>query len=194
GAKRPANWPMPNPGACALSIKIGGKDIDPDMQYSLATNNYIAKGGSGYAVLKKNTTQQETGVSQRDALIDFIRGGKPCGYDEEIGGLKECSTDADCGGKLVCGCPERIVWDEAAAACKDEGKCEKGSCVLKACVDDISNIGFFAKECVQMKDGSVKQECNCTAKRKSYSQCTDITCMDENLGAAEDGRIVIIPP
>ncbi|MBM4388236.1 MAG: bifunctional metallophosphatase/5'-nucleotidase, partial [Deltaproteobacteria bacterium] len=42
-AKRPANWPMPNPGACALSIKIGGKDIDPDMQYSLATNNYIAK-------------------------------------------------------------------------------------------------------------------------------------------------------
>ena len=38
----------------------------------LAVNNYIAAGGSGFFVLKRNTSQQDTGVSLRDALTVYL--------------------------------------------------------------------------------------------------------------------------
>src|SRR5205085_8816832 len=67
--------------------------------YELATSNYLAGGGSGFRVLQRNTTQIDTKVQQRDALIDYLRAGKPCGFDPAAGtqeGLKACSIDADC--------------------------------------------------------------------------------------------------
>ena len=36
-------------------------------------NDYIAAGGSGFLVLKRNTTKFNTGISLRDALIDYLR-------------------------------------------------------------------------------------------------------------------------
>jgi hypothetical protein len=39
----------------------------------VAVNDYIAQGGSGFAVLKRNTTKFNTGISLRDALVDYIR-------------------------------------------------------------------------------------------------------------------------
>ena len=38
-----------------------------------AVNDYIAQGGSGFDVLKRNTTKFNTGISLRDALVDYIR-------------------------------------------------------------------------------------------------------------------------
>ena len=40
--------------------------------YRVAVNNYIAQGGSGFTVLKRNTSQQDTGVSLRDSLTVFL--------------------------------------------------------------------------------------------------------------------------
>ncbi len=40
--------------------------------YRVAVNNYIAAGGSGFLVLKRNTSQQDTGVSLRAALTVFL--------------------------------------------------------------------------------------------------------------------------
>ena len=40
--------------------------------YRAAVNNYIAQGGSGFFVLKRNTSQQDSGVSLRDALTRFL--------------------------------------------------------------------------------------------------------------------------
>ena len=40
--------------------------------YRVAANNYIAAGGSGFQVLKRNTSQQDTGVSLRDALTVYL--------------------------------------------------------------------------------------------------------------------------
>jgi 5'-nucleotidase/UDP-sugar diphosphatase len=37
------------------------------------------QGGSGFRVLQRNTTQFDTQIQQRDALIDYIRAGPPCG-------------------------------------------------------------------------------------------------------------------
>jgi 5'-nucleotidase / UDP-sugar diphosphatase len=50
-----------------------------DGLYRVAVNNYIAAGGSGFVVLKRNTSQQDTGVSLRDSLTVFLsKQGKTC--------------------------------------------------------------------------------------------------------------------
>ncbi len=69
------NWEC-NSHACymdpAEDIKINGVPLIPDSTYKLATNDYLAGGGSGFKVLKRNTTKFNTGVSLRDNLIEFL--------------------------------------------------------------------------------------------------------------------------
>ena len=40
------------PGSRILSVMVGGKPLDDNATYTLATNNYMAGGGDGYTVLK----------------------------------------------------------------------------------------------------------------------------------------------
>lgn len=55
--------------------------IVPTGLYKVAVNDYIARGGSGFDVLKRNTSKQFTNISLRDALVDFMRQQPPCGDD-----------------------------------------------------------------------------------------------------------------
>ena len=48
------------------------KPLDPYQIYEVATNDYIAHGGSGFTVLKINNTQVDTGVQLRDAVLEEI--------------------------------------------------------------------------------------------------------------------------
>jgi 5'-nucleotidase len=74
--------------ACAKNITIGDncrkpdgtmrndlqcRPLDPAGEYRVAVNDYIATGGSGFFVLQRNTSKFNTGISLRDALIDYIR-------------------------------------------------------------------------------------------------------------------------
>jgi 5'-nucleotidase len=52
----------------ARDIRVNGIALDPAGTYELATNNYIAHGGSGFEVLERNTTQLDTGISIRDVV------------------------------------------------------------------------------------------------------------------------------
>ena len=81
--------------ACAKNIFIGDQcrganpngpvdesicaPVIPSGLYKVAVNDYIANGGSGFRVLEQNTSQQNTGVSLRDALVDYLRRQAPCG-------------------------------------------------------------------------------------------------------------------
>lgn len=56
----------------AEDILINGTPLDPDGTYELATNDYIAHGGSGFEVLERNTTQVDTGISIRDVVKTAI--------------------------------------------------------------------------------------------------------------------------
>ena len=56
----------------AESIVIGGAPVEPDLFYELATNNYMAWGGSGFEMLKINTTKDDTGISLRDAVMSYM--------------------------------------------------------------------------------------------------------------------------
>ncbi len=68
-------------------ITIRGQPMNPTGIYKVAVNDYIANGGSGFKVLKRNTTQQDTGVPLRDALIDHIQTLPHCGEWERTTGL-----------------------------------------------------------------------------------------------------------
>jgi 5'-nucleotidase len=85
------------PTACAKNIYLGdncrGGDpsgpIDteacpplvPTGLYKVAVNDYIAKGGSGFDALKRNTSKQFTTISLRDALVDYMRQQPACADD-----------------------------------------------------------------------------------------------------------------
>ena len=81
--------------ACAKNIYIGDncrKDGKPDgpidptrcaklelaSLYRVAVNDYIAAGGSGFEVLKRNTSKQDTGISLRDGLRVFLNRQTKC--------------------------------------------------------------------------------------------------------------------
>ncbi|MCB9644215.1 MAG: bifunctional metallophosphatase/5'-nucleotidase [Myxococcales bacterium] len=57
---------------------LWGEPVEPFSSYKLAANDYIANGGSGFRVLQRNTTQRNTGVSLRDALVEYIEGLPDC--------------------------------------------------------------------------------------------------------------------
>ncbi len=83
--------------ACAKNVYLGddcrngdpGGPIDPKRcapvvptgLYKVAVNDYIARGGSGFDVLKRNTSKQFTNISLRDALVDYMRQQPACGED-----------------------------------------------------------------------------------------------------------------
>ena len=59
------------PGEICSALRCG-RSIDSSEAYELATNNYIANGGSGFEVLESNTTQEDSGISMRDAVEFYM--------------------------------------------------------------------------------------------------------------------------
>ncbi len=57
----------------AEDIVIAGQPLSSAGVYDMCTNNYMANGGSGFRVLKRNTTKFDTGIPIREALIAYIR-------------------------------------------------------------------------------------------------------------------------
>ncbi len=187
----------PLPGSCA---KAEGKQnglclsvIKDTNLYELATSNYLAGGGSGFRVLQRNTTQLDTKVQQRDALIDYLRAGKPCGYDPKNGtpdNLKQCSGDPDCGDPAqVCACPGHAVED--GNGCKTEGTCDSGNgrCVRKTCRDEVAQ--FHNKRCAGANDVAACR-IPVAACPLAGEECKILTCIDTGVGSFSDGRVELI--
>jgi 2',3'-cyclic-nucleotide 2'-phosphodiesterase (5'-nucleotidase family) len=55
----------------------------PSSLYRVAVNDYIAAGGSGFEVLKRNTSKQDTGISLRDGLRVYLNSQARCPDDLE---------------------------------------------------------------------------------------------------------------
>ncbi|HEY4243421.1 MAG TPA: bifunctional UDP-sugar hydrolase/5'-nucleotidase [Kofleriaceae bacterium] len=62
-----------NPHKCAL--------LSPTGLYRVAVNDYIAAGGSGFDVLKRNSSKQNTGISLRDSLTVYLNAQTKCTAD-----------------------------------------------------------------------------------------------------------------
>jgi 5'-nucleotidase len=72
--------------------------LNPFGSYKVAVNDYIANGGSGFIVLQRNTTKFNTGISLRDALIDYIDTEPTIPYCT----MADCSTTTACGSDQAC--------------------------------------------------------------------------------------------
>jgi len=111
--------------ACAKNIFIGDscrKDgnadgpIDPakcapllsTSLYRVAVNDYIAAGGSGFQVLKRNSSKQDTGVSLRDGLRVFLNSQTKC-----VAQIDETDARPD-------GPPRKVIDKYGAISCLDE--------------------------------------------------------------------------
>ncbi|MPM97222.1 Mannosylglucosyl-3-phosphoglycerate phosphatase [bioreactor metagenome] len=57
----------------ATDILVGGKVLDPEKVYVIATNDYLAEGNDGMKQLTGHVKRIDTGIKIRDMLIDFIR-------------------------------------------------------------------------------------------------------------------------
>jgi 5'-nucleotidase/UDP-sugar diphosphatase len=183
--------------------------------YAAAVNNYIAGGGSGFFVLQRNTTQTDTRVEQRDAVIDFVRASRPCGYDDAVtiernrrrgvtdatelrlpqqadDGLRDCRTDEDCGAAQLCACPERSTFDESRGMCIASPTCAEGQgrCVLRACRDDVRAL--VVRACPSQPNATATQRCLCTAETRAAMSCRILSCINEATGAVQDGRLQMV--
>ena len=117
GPGSPASATRPAASADGLCLSL----ISPTNLYELATSNYLAGGGSGFRVLQRNTTQFDTKIQQRDALIDYMRAGKPCGYDPVTTGRPTGSrparpTATAATRDFVCSCPGHVDGERNAAS------------------------------------------------------------------------------
>jgi 5'-nucleotidase/UDP-sugar diphosphatase len=64
-------------GKCE-DILVKGMPIDPERNYKVATNSYMAQGGDGYNIFLNAIDKVDTSVFMRDVLIEYIKfvGGK----------------------------------------------------------------------------------------------------------------------
>jgi 5'-nucleotidase / UDP-sugar diphosphatase len=187
-------------GACDTSTGRCWQAIDPIASYELATSNYLASGGSGFRVLQRNTTQFDTKIQQRDALIDYIRAGKACGSEPD-GDIQTCATDADCVAKLgdayVCACPDVSIegdqcTSDPAEVCPFGSDAGDGGCVLARCRQDVAD--FQRDICNRTPTEEARQEC-LTALAPCATggeTCKFLACIDAGLGNNSDGRVKMV--
>lgn len=57
----------------ATDVLIGGKGLEPEKVYIIATNDYLAEGNDGMKQLTRNIKWVDTSIKIRDMFIEFIR-------------------------------------------------------------------------------------------------------------------------
>ncbi|MBN2764943.1 MAG: 5'-nucleotidase C-terminal domain-containing protein [Paludibacteraceae bacterium] len=63
----------------ATDITIGGKALDPQKLYSIATNDYLAGGNDNMPQLAMHEKRQNTSLKVRNVLLDYIKGETAAG-------------------------------------------------------------------------------------------------------------------
>jgi 5'-nucleotidase len=199
---------------CGTPVIPGICDIEPNSAtgtcsspialenlYSLATIDYLAAGGSGFVVLKDNTTQQPTYIQQRDAIDDYLREGKPCGYSagaDGPNGLQACANDNDCntGGLTgyVCACSggsQGVTTGGVSSCHTSSAGCAgaTGECVLQTCRDQVAQ--FTETVCASSPN---MQGClnDLNACSTAGEECKFLSCIDQTIGNFTDNRVEMI--
>jgi 5'-nucleotidase len=173
--------------------------LDPYGAYELATNDYMAAGGSGFRVLGRNTTQEDLEIPLREAVVDHIRAGPPCTDNAPCTTSAECPADQICACQAVssyqgepCSWTERMAFDRAEAAACEGGT---GTCILTACATDVAEYrGERVTTCGRAQSGEARDRCWCEAGAWALEECQTLACIDERVGALSDGRQRMLQP
>ncbi|QRN94274.1 bifunctional metallophosphatase/5'-nucleotidase [Archangium violaceum] len=193
----------------ATDISINGNPINPNGMYRVAVNDYIAKGGSGFSVLKRNTTRQETGISLRDSLIGYMQNFCTC--DDVNAGRETSKTGERCGtlieGKWVVDdqtrnfCAKAQEFEDALARTVGDCTCRQllnipaEEAAARCHVEDPAEI----QSTCNVPAGPYTGRCNCRDALSGLQECGSVTRQLETFcenptempiaNAIEDGRI-----
>ena len=151
-------------------------------------------------MLERNTTQNNTKVQQRDALIDYIQNGRPLRRGPDDRSAPGLLHDTDCANistnavsQFVCACPESVTLQGAQCVTSNASGCAgKGQCVLAQCRDDVAAIQVTT--CQAAPTNAVQTQCEnslspCVVGGET---CKYLACVDQSLGNFSDNRIEMV--
>ncbi len=194
-----------------IDIQINGKPLDLNGTYKIAVNDYIAKGGSGFAVLKRNTSRIETGISLRDSLVGYMESFCTC--DDLLADRRDehgnviGAKGQQCGSLLngqwavdpqvMAFCQQTAAFkatlDEPVGACtcrdalRGSNACGDLAGAQQACLGKLAPGPFLGRcNCKDALSGNVARCGNVTAQVKTF--CENPTSIAIAVGV-EDGRI-----
>jgi 5'-nucleotidase/UDP-sugar diphosphatase len=105
------------PAACADNIRVAGQELNPNGTYEVGANDYMARGGSGFDMLRRNTTQRITGISLRTAVEEYMQKFPACS-EAEVASMGPCKRESDAG-SLACKYAD-LVGKYGSVACVSE--------------------------------------------------------------------------
>jgi hypothetical protein len=145
--------------------------VVPSGEYRVAVNDYIASGGSGFAVLKRNTTKFNTGISLRDSLVDYLaQGTSRCDPTKWTNILGVNCSDVN-GGRYDCtqGC---------ACTCRaPAGQCPTPTKPAQ-CLEPVSTV--------MLAPGAVNGDTDCQAFNTCAGVCGCYDCNDHLIPGKTD--------
>jgi 5'-nucleotidase len=60
-------------GQRIVEVRVGGQPLEATRSYLVATNDFLADGGDGYAVFKASVERRDTQMDLRDLFIQYLR-------------------------------------------------------------------------------------------------------------------------
>ncbi len=172
----------------AEDISINGKPLDLNATYRIAVNDFIARGGSGFLVLKRNTTRVETGISLRDSLIGYMQTYCSCddlaaGKTDRFGNVVSQINDRPCGTQSASDLNRFVVDDQVASFCKDASAfqaalsstaqgCSCADALRRDSVKCGANLESTIASCIQtLPAGPALGRCSCRDALSSNPLC-----------------------
>jgi 5'-nucleotidase / UDP-sugar diphosphatase len=199
----------------ATNLTINGQPVQINESYRIAVNDFIARGGSGFLVLKRNTTRIESGIPLRDSLIGFMQSFCTC--DDLLAAKRDGFGNIVGANNQTCGArnptnpsqwtvdPQELSFCTQAKAFSDQLKLENDSgcsCAAAfrgdttACPDSKD----VAAQCARtLPPGPDTGKCSCLDALAGSPVCGNVTRAVQNFcenptripvaTGVEDGRI-----
>lgn len=199
------------------NITVNGKPLKQNETYRVAVNDYIARGGSGFLVLKRNTTRIETGIPLRDSVIGYMQNFCSCdelsaGQTDSLGNIIGAKGQP-CGNrdpfrpeKWVVE-PQELSFCAQAAAFRDALHEVRGACscfdIFRKDAVTCQSGGDFDAQIADCKavlpEGPTLGRCSCRQALVNDPLCGNVTRAVRNFcenptklpiaTGADDGRI-----
>lgn len=174
------------------NININGKPLSINETYRVAVNDYIARGGSGFLVLKRNTTRIETGIPLRDSVIGFMQNF--CSCDEILAGRTD-DTGNILGSKgQPCGNRDPLVPSRWVVEAQELSFCTQAAAFRDALYEargPCSCYDVFRKDAATCQSGGdfTAQLADCKAVLPSGPTLGRCTCRQALLGDPLCGNV-----
>ncbi len=181
-------------------ITINGLPLQKNETYRVAVNDYIARGGSGFLVLKRNTTRIETGIPLRDSVVGYMQNfcscdeilenrmdaagnvlgakGQPCGSRDPLNTQRWVVEQQE---RTFCAQAadfrDKLYEPRGTCSCfdvfrKDVGACQAGS-------DDFTAQAAFCQGV--LPEGPTLGRCTCRQALMGDPLCGNVTRAVRNL-------------